>query len=67
MEEQHAGDESWGELNRSDWHGLALTDPIKKVEVSGSKPLSALFLEVLGQMVVAPSLFKGQGSGQTTY
>jgi hypothetical protein len=29
--------------------------------------LSALRLEVLGQMVVAPGLFKGQGSGQTTY
>ena len=59
MEEQHPGVESWGELNRTDWHGLALTDPIKKVEVRDSKTFSALCLEVLGQMVVAPSLFKG--------
>jgi hypothetical protein len=40
MEDQHAPDESWGELNRTDWRGLALTDPIKKVEVCGSKTYS---------------------------
>jgi hypothetical protein len=33
--EEHVGDETWGELNRTEWHGLGLTDPIKKVEVRG--------------------------------
>ena len=27
------GEETWGEMNRTEWHGLGLTDPIKKVEV----------------------------------
>lgn len=67
MEEQHAGDDSWGQLNRTEWHGLGLTDPIKKVEVSGLKPHIALHSEILGQMAVAPGFFKGQRSGQTTY
>ncbi|KAI0289642.1 beta and beta-prime subunits of DNA dependent RNA-polymerase [Russula brevipes] len=30
--EEHTGDESWDELNRTDWRGLGLTDPVKKVE-----------------------------------
>jgi hypothetical protein len=35
--EEHIGDDSWGELNSTEWRGLGLTDPIKKVEVSDSK------------------------------
>jgi hypothetical protein len=35
--EEHIGDDSWGGLNRTEWRGLGLTDPIKKVEVSDSK------------------------------
>jgi len=31
---EHTGDERWGEMNRTEWHGLGLTDPIKNVEVS---------------------------------
>jgi hypothetical protein len=66
--EELVGDETWGELNSTEWHGLGLTDPIKKVEVSGHKHvLGALRLEVLGQMVVAPSLLKSQGSRQTAH
>lgn len=66
--EEHVGDDNWGELNRTDWRGLGLTDPIKKVEASDSKILlSALRLEDLGQMVVTPSFFKSQRPGQTTY
>jgi len=34
---EHVGDEIWGELNRTEWRGLGLTDPIKKVEVRGRK------------------------------
>lgn len=30
--EEHVGDDIWGELNRTEWRGLGLTDPIKKVE-----------------------------------
>ncbi|KAI9512149.1 beta and beta-prime subunits of DNA dependent RNA-polymerase [Russula earlei] len=30
--EGHAGDESWGDSNKVEWHGLGITDPIKKVE-----------------------------------
>lgn len=68
--EEHVGDDSWDESNRTEWRGLGLTDPIKKVEVSDSKTcslLSALRLEDLGQMVVAPGFFKGQRPGQTTH
>jgi hypothetical protein len=39
MEEQ-IGDDNRDELNRTDWRGLGLTDPIKKVEVSDSKKCS---------------------------
>jgi len=38
--EEHVGDDNWGELNRTEWRGLSLTDPIKKVEVSDSKMCS---------------------------
>jgi len=31
--EEHVGDDSWGGSN-TEWRGLGLTDPIKKVEVS---------------------------------
>jgi len=34
------GDEGWGELNKTEWNGLGITDPIKKVEVGRSKPCS---------------------------
>ena len=39
--EEHIGDDSWGGLN-TEWRGLGLTDPIKKVEVSDSKMCSVL-------------------------
>jgi hypothetical protein len=38
--EGHVGDERWGEMNRTEWRGLGLTDPIKNVEVSGCKTSS---------------------------
>jgi hypothetical protein len=31
---EHVGDENWGELNTTQWRGLGLTDPIKRVEVT---------------------------------
>jgi len=66
--EELVGDETWGEVNSTEWRGLGLTDPIKKVEVSGHKHvLGALRLKVSGQMVVAPSLLKSQGSRQTAH
>jgi len=40
MEEHDVGEESWGESNRTEWRGLGLTDPIKKVEVSDLKTCS---------------------------
>lgn len=44
--EEHVGDDNWGELNRTEWRGLGLTDPIKKVEASDSSDvLSELRLE----------------------
>ena len=39
--EEHVGDD-WGELDGTEWRGLGLTDPIKKVEVSDSKMFSVL-------------------------
>jgi hypothetical protein len=38
--EERVGDDSWGESDRTEWRGLGLTDPIKKVEVSDSKMCS---------------------------
>jgi hypothetical protein len=38
--EEHVGDDSLGGLD-TEWRGLGLTDPIKKVEVSDSKMCSA--------------------------
>lgn len=65
--EEHI-DDSWDGLNRTEWRGLGLTDPIKKVEVSDSKMCSmALRLEDSGQMVITPGIFKGQRPGQATY
>lgn len=66
--EEHVRDSSWDELNRTEWRGLGLTDPIKKVEVSDLKTvISTLCLDDLGQVAVTPSFFKGQRPGQTTY
>lgn len=31
---QQDGDDEWDHLNRTNWRGLGLTDPIKSVEVS---------------------------------
>ena len=41
--EEHVEDDNWGELNRTDWRGLGLTDPIKKVEASDFKILLSAF------------------------
>lgn len=41
--EEHVGEERWGEMNRTEWRGLGLTDPIKNVEVSGCKTSSVRF------------------------
>jgi hypothetical protein len=42
--EEHVGDDSWGGLN-TEWRGLGLTDPIKKVEVSDSKMCSVHYAQ----------------------
>ena len=39
---EQVGDDMWGESNRTDWRGLGLTDPVKKVEVRGRKMYAVL-------------------------
>lgn len=33
MADLNEGESEWDHLNRTNWHGLGLTDPIKSVEV----------------------------------
>ncbi len=64
--------ETWGELNSTEWHGLGLTDPIKKVEVMCPQKRARDCVAFTnhtssGQMAVVTRVLKSQGSSEATY
>jgi len=53
----HYEDTEWEQLNRANWKGLGLTDPIKTVEVRRMKVyITKIFKFISGQMAFAASL-----------
>ena len=68
---QHNDEDEWNQLNRTDWRGLGLTDPIKDIEVCNLALLRKCFCSHMftnvGQMVVTTCVLESQGSGETAH
>lgn len=58
----------WEQLNRTNWRGLGLTDPIKSVEVCiGKRTCVTMSNSPPGQVAVIACLSQSQGSSEATH
>lgn len=68
--EEDAEDSQWDQLNRTEWRGLGLTDPIKSIEVRPSAMPICSWLTLrknTGQMATLACFSQGERLGQAAY